>query len=558
MTPLLLGVAGICTRCCSRPIRLQPNIFVRSVSRTSAINRGIRESQSNSSDRRNDNVSRKRDAPAPRGRVRDAFDLQHEESFKGSSPGFLSSLRKKRQLPSQSRNDANGKRGTQFSNDRNDKRPKKDAKMAKRLTKREREKLQSEEGVQDRGHGKAAEKSGQESRRTEKHNAREKVAWNNDVDSRPSRSTGQNARVVPSPRDALSEQEVDTEFASSPNQRSFPKREEVKAERQQHDNFPVAIPFSTASSQFLYGTNAVLAALRGNRRKIYQLILKKPDKKDPRSELSARHRLVSLSREAGATINEQRDNRLLDRLSAGRPHNGVVLEVSPLSAPPGEYLHRPHPASNTVRVELRSQSAEDIAVNGDTFNLSYNSRSWRQPFVLFLDGITDPGNIGGILRTAHFYGVDAVAVATNTCANLNSPVLAKSSSGACEAIPVIAVSKPANFISDSAKQGWRICAAVAPEKQSHKLHKQLTPASIALTNPLAKHPCILMLGSEGEGLRANLRTKADLNVTIPRGVSTPSPVGVDSVNVGVAGAVLVEAFMREPLKVAAAGRESMF
>ena len=57
-----------------------------------------------------------------------------------------------------------------------------------------------------------------------------------------------------------------------------------------------------------------------------------------------------------------------------------------------------------------------------------------------------------------------------------------------------------------------------------------------------------MMGSEGEGLRENLRSKADLEVTIERGSSAKHlvDVGVDSMNVGVATGVLVDAFMRDP------------
>lgn len=63
-----------------------------------------------------------------------------------------------------------------------------------------------------------------------------------------------------------------------------------------------------------------------------------------------------------------------------------------------------------------------------------------------------------------------------------------------------------------------------------------------------------MMGSEGDGLRENLRSKADLEVTIQRGApsTTTLDVGVDSMNVSVATGVLVDAFTREPLKDAQA------
>lgn len=306
----------------------------------------------------------------------------------------------------------------------------------------------------------------------------------------------------------------------------------------------MAIPYSSAASQWLYGVNTVIAALRGNTRKLYQLIVKKG------SDSPDLEHIIRLARRADIKIQTHDDTRLLDKLSEGRPHNGAVLETSALPARPAVMLGKPDPETNTVPLELLKQNAEDVAINGSTAVLQYDSKSWRQPFVLFLDGITDPGNLGGILRTAHFYGVDAVAVATNTCANLNSPILAKASAGACEAIPIFAVSKPAEFIYKSSHAGWKICAAVAPDLKSQRLNKQVTSASVSVQSPLAAKPCILMMGSEGDGLRENLRSKADLEVTIQRGApsKTTLDVGVDSMNVSVATGVLVDAFTRQPLK----------
>ncbi|GAB7328270.1 hypothetical protein MBLNU13_g00279t1 [Cladosporium sp. NU13] len=316
----------------------------------------------------------------------------------------------------------------------------------------------------------------------------------------------------------------------------------VKSERIQHDDVPITIPYSSAASQWLYGVNTVVAALRGNRRKIYQLIVKKGERSSDASQI------LRLANSAGITIQTHDDTRLLDKLSEGRPHNGAVLETSTLPALPTARLFKPNPQLNVIPLELHKQNAEESAVNGTSNTLQYDGKSWRNPIILFVDGITDPGNLGGILRTAHFYGVDAVAVATNTCCNLSSPVLAKASAGACEAIPILAVSKPADFISKSSTAGWKICAAVAPDVGSQKRQKQLTSVSIAAKSPLASSPCILMMGSEGEGLRENLRSKADLEVTIERGSSAKHvvDVGVDSMNVGVATGVLVDAFMRNP------------
>lgn len=316
----------------------------------------------------------------------------------------------------------------------------------------------------------------------------------------------------------------------------------------------MAIPYTTASSQFLYGTNVVTAALKGQRRKLYHLYIHTHSER-PRSSLRD---LEALAKTAGARVTHTGNTALLDKLSESRPHNGLVLEASALPALPVLSLGTPDPEAQSTPLTLAHQSAEEAAINGTATSLpptaSQSPRtSARHPFVLFLDGITDPGNVGNILRSAHFYGADAVAVASNTCAPLASAVVAKASAGACEAIPLLAVPRPSSFVHDSGRAGWRICAAVAPP-QTHgrggadgrQTRKHAGTAALARASPLADGPCILMLGAEGEGLRENLRSKAGLFVSIERGRrgGEAADVGVDSVNVAVAAGVLMEAFMR--------------
>ncbi|KAF2768549.1 alpha/beta knot, partial [Teratosphaeria nubilosa] len=239
----------------------------------------------------------------------------------------------------------------------------------------------------------------------------------------------------------------------------------------------------------------------------------------------------------------------LDRMAGHRPHNGAILEASRLPAPPVKSLGTPESKAGAMPLEIDRQTPEDIEVNGRPTNIPGLSKSSRQPFIVFLDGIVDEGNLGNILRTAHFYGVDAVAVATGTCAPLTSAIMAKASAGACEAVRLLAVPKPSQFIFDSAKAGWKVYAAVAPDDKSETKPgaKRTSSERVGADGPLGRHPCILMLGAEGEGLRANLVNKADYLLSIGRGSSGKEvvDVGVDSLNVGVAAGVLMDAFLRK-------------
>ena len=350
-----------------------------------------------------------------------------------------------------------------------------------------------------------------------------------------------------------SKKDKEVKEETSLRERTAQVNKRVAKKGEDDEDVVIAVPYTAAASTFLYGSNTVLAALQANRRKFYHLYLH--DRLLSR-EKNART-IQQLAKEHNLRTSQKKDVKLLDKMSTQRPHNGVVLEASQVPAPPVLALGKPDEKLNIVPLELQRQTAEDLIVNGAPAALSFLMNTWRHPFVLMLDGIKDEGNMGNIIRTAHFYGVDAVAIATNTCANVNSSILAKASSGAVEAVQILALPSPANFVYKSGKAGWKVFGAVPPPSEvSRSLQsspakdasKYITATSVAVGSPLAKHPCILMLGAEDEGLRDNLKNRADHFVSIAqgeRGASSPL-VGVDSVNVGVAAGVLVESFMRRP------------
>lgn len=319
------------------------------------------------------------------------------------------------------------------------------------------------------------------------------------------------------------------------------------------EEMPLSIPYTTAASEFLYGSNVVLAALRAKRRRIHHLYVSRGAQDRSSDSAGTIRDILDLARRNQVPVEADASIKLLDKMSGDRPHNGVILETSKLPAPPTLGLSKPDLRTSIIPLTLDRQSAEDIAVNGAPSALSTSTKGWRYPFVIMLDGILDPANLGSVMRTAHFYGADAVAIATNTCAPLTSAVLAKASSGACEAIQLLSLPKPANFVFDSAKAGWRIYASVAPrlpgQATARDVSRQTTTNAVSLDSPLARAPVILMLGAEGEGLRSNLTSKADHLISIEAEEKTNravSDVGVDSLNVGVAAGVLIEAFMRKP------------
>ena len=314
---------------------------------------------------------------------------------------------------------------------------------------------------------------------------------------------------------------------------------------------PLSIPYTTPASEFLYGTSVVEAALnsgREPRRKLYKLYIYNGEN---REDAGTDAKLERLARRKGVDVVKAGNEwlRVMDKMSGGRPHNGYILETSPLPRVPVTSLGQLTTIDDCDGFEvcIDYQSREEAEVNGtSTFYKTSRNRSGRKPLVLLLDSIVDPGNLGGIIRTAAFLGVSAIAISARNSAPF-TPVVLKASAGASEDITLFTVNKPAGFVVDSKNAGWKIFAAVAPTRNNDAA----MPASIStdeLTDPLSEDPCILMLGSEGEGLRENLRTKADVELYIE---GSRHSHNVDSLNVSVAAGVLCNAFLgrRKPTTV---------
>lgn len=142
-----------------------------------------------------------------------------------------------------------------------------------------------------------------------------------------------------------------------------------------------------------------------------------------------------------------------------------------------------------------------------------------QPFLLLLDGITDPGNLGAILRTAEVAGVTGVVIPRHRAARL-TPAAVKSAAGAIEHLRIALVGGLPNAISQLADLGiWSVgLTAHAP--------RSIWTSSAPFDGPIA-----LVLGAEGAGLGRLVSERCDELVSIPQ------PGKLDSLNVANAAAV---------------------
>lgn len=334
-------------------------------------------------------------------------------------------------------------------------------------------------------------------------------------------------------------------------------------QEQQSDSFPSSsafeppasfvssIAYTTASSEFLYGTFSVLSALRAQRRKIYNLYRLPPSSNlelDPESETAtsytvAREEIHRLARHQHINIQELRGTDALNtfnKLSGRRPHGGLILEVSPLPRLSIDALGPVLSKQDDLQLVPCQSTPLDNGVD-DLFRLNGNHRIIpssrppnQYPFVLLLDGVTNPGNFGAIVRSAWFLGVDAIIIPDHGTSPI-SPVSIKASAGALELMPVLTIKNERLFLTDSRASGWKFFTAAAPVPT-----KNNESPNARIEGALSSHPCVLVFGNEKSGPRKFWRPYMHSTVSIPNARATSGDV--DSLNVSVAAALLTQKF----------------
>lgn len=142
----------------------------------------------------------------------------------------------------------------------------------------------------------------------------------------------------------------------------------------------------------------------------------------------------------------------------------------------------------------------------------------RVPFLLALDGVTDPGNVGALLRTAECAGVTGVLFPRHRAAHI-TPTVAKTAQGAIEHLPMgIVAGLPAALQQFAAAGIWTVGLDGTADQNLFHLN-------------LAGEPTCLVMGSEGKGLSRLVRERVDVVAALPL-------VGMlGSLNVSAAGAV---------------------
>ena len=186
----------------------------------------------------------------------------------------------------------------------------------------------------------------------------------------------------------------------------------------------------------------------------------------------------------------------LDQLSETHAHQGVIAQVAAY-----EY-----------------STVEDILAKAE--------EKGEPPFLILLDNVEDPHNLGAIIRTANLAGAHGVIIPKRRAVGLTSTV-AKTSAGALNYTPVAKVTNLVRTMEELKQKGiWFVCADMGGESMYR----------MNLTGPIG-----LVIGNEGEGVSRLVREACDFTASIPM------KGDIDSLNASVAAGVLAYEIVRQRL-----------
>src|SRR5258708_5125848 len=228
------------------------------------------------------------------------------------------------------------------------------------------------------------------------------------------------------------------------------------------------------------GIHAVEEALKA-RGRAFEYVAVDKSRKDARL-----HKILTMAREQGVAVRME-PRPQLDRMAQGENHQGVVAVVS----------------------EKKYVDLQDLI----------DRKRGEYSFLVALDGVEDPHNLGAIMRTADAAGADGIVLPERRAVGVNATVV-KVSAGAAEHLPVAKVTNIARTIEElKEKNIW----VVGLDERADKFYDELD----------YNMDCAIVLGAEGHGLHDLARKKCDFLVKIPMQGAVPS------LNVSVAGAVVM-------------------
>lgn len=238
-------------------------------------------------------------------------------------------------------------------------------------------------------------------------------------------------------------------------------------------------------SDIIYGRNAVREALNSNQT-INRIII-------ATGNLGFNIKNIIDTAKEKCIVIDRADVKVMNKIAKGERHQGVIAYVAPIVY----------------------KTMDDV--------LELAKTRGGPPFVLLLDEITDPHNLGAIIRSAEVLGAHGVLLPKRRSAPVNAVVL-KTSAGAANFLPIVQIGNAVQTVEALKEQGFWIIGADMSGGDFESVDLNL--------------PVVLVIGSEGKGIGRLLKEKVDYLVKIPM------KGHVSSLNASVAAGILIYEIVR--------------
>lgn len=237
-------------------------------------------------------------------------------------------------------------------------------------------------------------------------------------------------------------------------------------------------------------------------------------------------------------------NPVIEALKAGTRIKKVMIQEGIKEKAMDELTQLAHrnqiPVEFTSKINMNkmasSEAHQGVIAQADDYRyaeldeiLDYARSRGEAPFIVILDEIQDPHNLGSIIRTANVAGVHGIVIPKHRAAEI-TPVVSKTSAGAVEYTRVAQVTNIVRAMEELKEAGLWIGGGALEGTQ--------TLYQANLTGPLG-----LIIGSEGEGIRRLVREKCDFLVKIPMFGQ------IESLNASVAAGIMIYEAVRQRTKM---------
>lgn len=275
---------------------------------------------------------------------------------------------------------------------------------------------------------------------------------------------------------------------------------------------------SNITFETLCGVHPVLEAVKAARRSFSRIYIAKE------RNLSRLNEILELAK-AGRIEVEFVSSDLLDKMSNEVKHQGIIAKVSPFPLKKAESELKNRSDITKQHKGKKDKSRSDVSSSDTGVQNGCIEQNGKNRFIVVLEGIEDPHNLGAIIRTAICAGVDQIVIPKDRAVQ-PTPAVSRASAGAMEHADILSVTNTASYLKNLKKTG--VWVAGLDAQGDTPLFKSDLTGNIAL-----------VVGGEHQGIRPLVKKECDFLLSLPLAQ------GVTSLNASVACGIAMYEVVRQ-------------